>query len=371
MSFDSNYTDNLLGWFYANKRDLPWRHTYIPYHVWISEIMLQQTQMDRVVFYFKRWIERFPNIESLAAASEDEVLNLWEGLGYYSRARNLHHSAKLLMEQKGSLPDRYEDLLKLPGIGPYTAGAIMSIAYNRDYPVVDANIERIFSRLFNLTSSIKSKENKKFVWTKTAEMLPHGRSRDFNQALMELGALVCLPKKPLCDGCPVVQWCKAYRLGIVHERPILPDKKKNIIIEMATGILNRGERILIQKRHADDVWGNLWEFPGGRLKEGETAQQAVVREFLEETGLIVKVAREITSVRHSYMHYRVILHGFFCDVIGSEKKEPGLFAAQENRWVLFSELDQFAFPSGHRKLIDYLFKKMESNVSGKMFTKKV
>jgi len=352
MPFDRQFIDQLLNWFNIHSRDLPWRHTYEPYHIWIAEIMLQQTQMNRVVFSFTRWLERFPDIATLAAAEEDEVLKCWEGLGYYSRARNLHRTAKLLAEQGYILPAVYEDLIKLPGIGPYTAGAIMSIAFNQDFPVVDANIERLFARLFDIITPIKSRENKKLVWQKAAEMLPAGKSRIFNQALMELGALVCLPKKPLCSQCPVSLYCQALQLQIVHERPMLPPKKKTIYIEMATGILVRGGKILIQKRQADDVWANLWEFPGGRLKEGETPQQAVVREFLEETGLQVGVTGEITSVKHSYMHYRVILHGFFCDVVAGEEKEPALYAAQENRWVSFSELHRFAFPAGHRKLID-------------------
>jgi len=356
MSFDRHFVDNLLDWFQLHSRDLPWRHTYEPYHVWIAEIMLQQTRMDRVVLYFKRWLERFPDIPTLAAADEDEVLSCWEGLGYYSRARNLHRTARLLADQGNMLPPRYESLVKLPGIGPYTAGAIMSIAFNQDFPVVDANIERIFARLFDIATPIRSSENKALIWQKAGEMLPSGKSRIFNQALMELGALVCLPRNPHCSQCPVTRCCKAHQLQIVHERPVLPPKKKNIFIEMATGILVRGEKILIQKRQADDVWANLWEFPGGRLKEGETPQQAVVREFLEETGLHVGETREITSVRHSYMHYRVILHGFFCDVIDGEEREPALLAAQENRWVRFTELHRFAFPAGHRKLIDYLVK---------------
>lgn len=354
MSIDHHFIDNLLEWFHLHSRDLPWRHTYAPYHVWIAEIMLQQTQMDRVVFYFTRWLERFPDIENLAAADEDEVLKSWEGLGYYSRARNLHRTARILAVEGNMLPASYEELVKLPGIGPYTAGAIMSIAFNQDFPVVDANIERIFARLFDIITPIKSRENKTLVWQKAAAMLPSGRSRTFNQALMELGALVCLPRTPHCSRCPVTGYCKAHQLQIVSERPVLPPKKKTIFIEMATGILFRDEKILIQKRQADDVWANLWEFPGGRLKEGETPQQAVVREFLEETGLHVGVTGEITSVRHSYMHYRVILHGFFCDVVGGEKKEPELLAAQENRWVPYTELHRFAFPAGHRKLIEYL-----------------
>lgn len=354
MSFDRHFTNQLLEWFQHNSRDLPWRHTYAPYHVWIAEIMLQQTQMDRVVFYFTRWLARFPDIPTLAAADPDEVLSCWEGLGYYSRARNLHRTAKLLAEQGNMLPASHEALRKLPGIGPYTAGAIMSIAFNQDFPVVDANIERIFARLFDIATPIKSRENKALVWQKAAAMLPAGQSRIFNQALMELGALVCLPRAPHCSRCPVVPWCKAYQLNIIQARPVLLPKRKSMLIEMATGILVRNEKVLIQKRQADDVWANLWEFPGGRLKEGESPHQAVVREFLEETGLHVEVTGEITSVRHSYMHYRVILHGFFCAATDGEDNEPALLAAQENRWVRFTELHRFAFPAGHRKLIKFL-----------------
>ena len=339
----------VLDWFAVHRRDLPWRRTYDPYQVWISEIMLQQTRMERVVFYFSRWLARFPDIASLAAADEDEVLSLWEGLGYYSRARNLHRAARLLAGTGGTVPDCHDSLRKLPGIGPYTAAAIMSIAFNRDYPVVDANVERLFSRLFDLATPVK--ENLAFIRQQAAAMLPAGRSRDFNQALMELGALVCLPKKPRCGSCPVVHACAAHQHQTVHERPVAVAGRKSILIEMACGILVRDNRILIQKRQADDVWANLWEFPGGRLQEGETPEQAVVREFEEETGLAIAGLKKINAVRHSYMHYRVTLHGFFCQ---APEGEPALHAAQENRWVRFEELDDFAFPAGHRKLIKFL-----------------
>jgi A/G-specific adenine glycosylase len=340
----------VLDWFAAHRRDLPWRRTYEPYQVWISEIMLQQTQMERVVFYFSRWLERFPDIATLAAAAEDEVLSLWEGLGYYSRARNLHRAARLLAANGAGVPDNYDLLRKLPGVGPYTAAAVMSIAFNRDYPVVDANVERLFARLFDLAVPVKSREGRDFIGRQAAALLPPGRSRDFNQALMELGALVCLPKNPRCADCPLVSRCAAHQQRTVAERPLPVAGRKTVRIEMACGVLVRNNRILIQKRQADDVWGNLWEFPGGRLKEGESPEEAVVREFREETGLHIGGLQKITAVRHSYMHYRVILHGFICAGAG----EPELHAAQENRWVRFADLDGFAFPAGHRKLIKFL-----------------
>ena len=356
MIAKKQFAQKLLTWFSEHSRDLPWRKTYEPYHIWVSEIMLQQTQVDRVVNYFNAWVARFPDIKSLAVADEDEVLRFWEGLGYYSRARNLRKAAVEIFENGCRLPDTYDSLISLPGIGPYTAGAIMSIAYNKDYPLVDANVERVFSRLFDIATPVKTADNKKFIWKRAEDLLPAGKSRFFNQALMELGALVCLPKKPLCSQCPGNTYCKALKLDTVDKRPVRTPKKKTIHIEMATGIVKKEGKILIQKRLADDVWANLWEFPGGRLKKGEKPGEAIVREFHEETGLRIRVEKKITSVRHSYMHYRVILHGFYCEDLGKGGKEPEIKAAQENRWVTLEELHEFAFPAGHRKLIDYLIK---------------
>lgn len=348
------FTLHLLGWFERHQRQLPWRQSYDPYQIWISEVMLQQTQMDRVIAYFTRWIERFPDISSLAAAKEDELLRMWQGLGYYGRARKLLRAARMLDADGGRLPEEYEKLLFLPGIGPYTAGAIMSIAFNRDYPVVDANVGRLFSRLFNINHPLSTPKVKELLWRQANSMLPSGQCRMFNQGLMELGALICLPQKPSCDRCPVQAFCLARELGVVEQRPVLRPKKATCFIEMATGILQRGDKMLIQKRRDDDVWANLWEFPGGQLKEGESAQAAVIREFAEETGIDVVKVRKIASVRHTYMHYRVTLHGFFCETRAGDSTQPALHAAQENRWVTFAELDSFAFPAGHRKLIDHL-----------------
>lgn len=344
----------LLDWFSRHQRPLPWRRHYQPYHVFISEIMLQQTQMERVVPYFNRWVTRLPDIDSVAEADEDEILKLWEGLGYYSRARNLQRAARQIVADGGIIPADREKLLSLPGIGPYTAHAILSIAFNQDFPVLDANVERLYARLFNLAVPVKSAEGKRFLRDKAAAMLPPGQSRLFNQALMELGALVCLARGPLCAACPVASLCRAKMDDLVAQRPVPVSKKPTLFIEMATGILQRGDRMLIQKRRADDVWANLWEFPGGRLKEGESPGEAVIREFREETGLVIETTEKLISVRHSYMHYRVLLHGFHCIMANNDSAEPATHAAQENRWVTLEELNGFAFPAGHRKLIDYL-----------------
>lgn len=340
----------LLDWFAHNGRDLPWRKTYHPYHIWISEVMLQQTQMDRVVLYFNRWINRFPDVHTVASASEDEILKLWEGLGYYARARNIQKCARILAEKyNGRLPEEYHALLELPGIGRYTAGAIMSLAFNRDYAVVDANIERLFARIFNITSPIKDKLNSNTVWQKAQELIPAGKARLFNQAMMELGALLCLPRFPECEKCPLTPCCQAFHLGVTGERPIPGTSKQIIPIDMASGILIHRGKIFIQKRLDRDVWANLWEFPGGRLKNGETPEAALVREFREETELAVENLEKIKVIKHRYTIYRVTLHCFFCTLI-NDAAEPVLHAAQEFKWVNPESLAQFAFSAGHRKL---------------------
>ncbi|MHB1184732.1 MAG: A/G-specific adenine glycosylase [Desulfobulbia bacterium] len=346
--------DGLLHWFAQNGRDLPWRKTYLPYHIWISEIMLQQTQMDRVVAYFTRWLEYFPDIAALAEAKEQEVLRLWEGLGYYSRAKNLHKTAELLCLRHGSaLPEDHGALLQLPGIGRYTAGAIMSLAFNRSHPIVDANVERLFSRLFNLNVPVKEKEAHNFIWQKAAELIPEGKARYFNQALMELGALVCLPRSPRCDACPIHAHCEAFAQGVTKERPVAGKARETIPITMASGILQHQGKIYIQKRLPDDVWPNLWEFPGGGIHEDETPEQALVREYREETGFAIQGLKKITTITHSFTKYRVTLHCYHCRLRGNGTT-PVLHAAQEFRWVTPEELENFAFPSPHRRLINRL-----------------
>ena len=345
---------NLLNWFHDNARDLPWRQSYSPYHVWISEIMLQQTQMDRVINYYTRWIKSFPDIASITVSSEEEILKLWEGLGYYTRARNIIKAADILIEQhNGKLPADYSLLLKLPGIGNYTAGAIMSIAFNKEYPIVDANIERVFARLLNLDKPVKNKKTHAFIREKAIELIPKGKAREHNQALMELGALVCIPQNPRCNVCPIVNECKAYKMNATDTRPVKNETLKTIFIEMATGIVQHNGRILIQKRKSKGVWPNLWEFPGGRLEPGETPEMALVREYDEETELKIGNLKKITTVQHSYTIYRVTLHCYYCSVM-DDRFEPVLHGAQEYRWVVPEELANFAFPAGHRKLIEHL-----------------
>lgn len=343
----------LMDWFALHQRDLPWRRTYSPYHVWISEIMLQQTQMERGVEYFNRWMRKFPDVAALAAAHEDDVLKLWEGLGYYSRARNLHKTARILhSECADTFPSEPEALQKLPGIGPYTARAIASIAFERDVCVVDANVERVCSRLCDIDTPVKSRDTRKRIEEICATLLPPGRARIFNQAVMEFGSLVCSPRTPACPACPLRDHCAALRAGVVDRRPVLKPPSSPIFLDMATGVLRRGDKFFVQKRLEDDVWGNLWEFPGGVVEQGESPEEAVIREYMEETGLRVARPALIGRFRHSYTRYRITLHAFFVE---TDAVEPvTLNAAQEYRWATWEEVRSMAFPAGHRKLVEHL-----------------
>ena len=349
-----HFCNSLLRWFRGNGRQLPWRDTYDPYHVWLSEVMLQQTQMERGVIYFRRWLQRFPDIESVAKASSLEVLKLWEGLGYYARGRNLHKAAELMVRKYGGeVPRTYEELLQLPGVGPYTAAAIASIAFNHDIPVVDANVERVFARIFDIDKPLKSKGVHAEIVDVAKKLLPSGKGREFNQALMDLGGLICTPKKPDCAICPVSAHCLAYLGDFVEDRPRKKAKQPLIEIEMATGILLHRDHIFIQQRYDNDIWGGLWEFPGGRLEEGETPEEAVQREYGEETGFRVEVCSKVTTVVHFYTKYRVILHCFRCG-LRQESQLPDLQAAQAYHWVKEKQLENYGFPAGHRKFIEYI-----------------
>jgi len=351
---DTNaFTQTLLKWFLANGRKLPWRQLYDPYQVWISEIMAQQTQMGRVVPYFERWMGSYPDLESLAEAEEDDVLKLWEGLGYYSRARNILKAAKTIRERfNGEFPSSAEDISSLPGIGEYTTGAISSIAFNAPNVCIDANVKRVFARLLNMDLPFNAPAFHDRVKGEAEALLPEGHAREFNQALMELGQLVCM-KKPVCDMCPVQSFCLSLKRGVVDQRPVPASPREVVKVDVATGVLFHEGRVLIQKRRPDDVWPGLWEFPGGVIEEGEKPEDTVVREYLEEVELTVEPVEKITVVKYSYTKYRVTLHCYQCTSLVSAPS-PVFHEAVEGCFVQPQQLGQYAFPSGHRKLMEHM-----------------
>ena len=354
-SSSESLQEQLISWFKENRRDLPWRRTYDPYHVWISEIMLQQTQMERGVCYFNRWIARFPDVAAVAVAGQQEILKYWEGLGYYSRARNLHRAAKIIVAHfAGVVPCDYNRLIQLPGIGPYTAAAIASVAGNRDIAVIDANVTRVYARLFDISVVVKERKAKDHIKRKADELLPEGRSRLYNQALMELGGLVCTARRPKCGSCVISGFCLALDRGTVNERPITGKSKKIRVVRRVSGIIFHRGRVLLLQRREDDIWGGLWEFPGGVLKEGEGVE-AVTAKILEQTGFNVDAVSSITTVIHHYTRYKSTLHCYLCALQGDEIK-PALKEVADYRWVSPEELDDFGFSAGPRKVIEYIRK---------------
>ena len=340
----------LLEWFRVNQRDLPWRHTYEPYHVWISEVMLQQTQMERGVARFLSWIEKFPDVRAVAAASEQEILKAWEGLGYYARARNLHRAAQQIVgEYGGQVPSDYTELLGLPGVGPYTAAAISSIAGNNDVVAIDANVIRVVSRLFDIEGLVKDRFVRAEIETKANRLLPQGRARNFNQAMMEFGALVCRPKNPDCSCCPLSGDCMAFRNNTVHMRPELA-KGPQVVQELwlAAIIMDRG-RFYIRKRPSNGLWGGLWEFPGTQIpsKGSKALSRARVGELLlGETGISVSVKHELCRVQHQYTNHRVTVIAWLCEL--AEGSPEG------GQWVEPADLNEYGFPAGPRKIIETL-----------------
>ncbi|MCL4559755.1 MAG: A/G-specific adenine glycosylase [Chloroflexi bacterium] len=343
-------SQRLLDWYHRHKRTLPWRDHPDAYAVWVSEIMLQQTRVETVLAYFQRWMERFPTLQTLAEATEEQVLQVWEGLGYYSRARNLHRAARVVVDEFGGrLPSDRRLLEQLPGVGRYTAGAIASMAFGQDEPALDGNIRRVLARLFDLTLPARSPEGERRLWELAAEHLPAGRAGDYNQALMDLGATVCTPRRPNCPLCPLAGLCQARSLGVQEQRPVTLPRAALPHYLVAAAILSRGPQagdcgevqILIARRPSRGLLGGLWEFPGGKLQEGEEFCDALRREIREELGVSVKVGEEFGIYRHAYTHFRVTLHAFCCTLV---KGEPYPLNASALAWVLPSDLA--AYPMG-------------------------
>ena len=353
------FVPSLLAWYQANARELPWRSVHSPYRTWVSEIMLQQTQVDTVIPYFYRWMDRFPDVQSLAAADEQEVLSCWEGLGYYSRARNLHRSAKLLVEEyQGELPQAVQELEKLPGIGPYTAAAIASIAFDQDAAAVDGNIRRVLSRVFDVQVPARSPEGEKRLWSLAAEHLPSGEASAYNQALMDLGALICTSQNPACENCPIAGFCLAKALGVQEERPVKLPRKRTPHHTVTAGIISRDGRVLLAQRPKDGLLGGLWEFPGGTLEEtDEDLRDCLKREIREELGVGVRVGDPFGKYKHAYTHFKISLYAFFCEL--EDHAQPRNLESEALAWVRVSELSDY--PMG--KVDRQIARKLEKEVT--------
>jgi A/G-specific adenine glycosylase len=347
----------LLEWYGLQARQLPWRGQNDPYATWVSEIMLQQTRVDTVIPYFQRWMQRFPTLEKLAAASEQDVLAAWEGLGYYSRARNLHRAAQQVMsDYLGEIPGQRAALERLPGIGRYTAGAITSIAFGQDEAALDGNIRRVLARLFDMSEPAYSGSGQRRLWELAQEHLPNGQAGDYNQALMDLGASLCTPHAPACLVCPLAELCQADRLGKQEELPVLKARTPIPHYTVTAAVIRRNNQVLIARRPSKGLLGGLWEFPGGKVEPGEALPACLAREIHEELGTDILVGEAFGIYEHAYTHFKVTLHAFICSLNG---REPQPLEASELRWVDPTELAQF--PMG--KIDRAIARRMESLTS--------
>lgn len=335
----------LLDWFAGHRRDLPWRQQTPhggprdPYRVWVAEVMLQQTQVPTVIPYYCAFMARFPTLQHLAKASQDEVLKAWEGLGYYARARHLHAAAQQIQARyNGHFPSTREGLLELPGIGDYIAGAILSLAFQQDVPALDANARRVLARLRAIREPLDSPAVRRRLEDMAREYLPRGLAGPFNEALMDLGALVCTPRQPACSTCPLREECQAYALGMVAEIPARRPRRPVPHYDVTAAVIWQGERVLLAQRFNDDMLGGLWEFPGGKCEAGESLTDCLQREIREELALDIEVLAPLATIEHAYSHLRVTLHAFHCR---PRHGAPQAIGVQDWRWVSLDQLSQF------------------------------
>ncbi|WP_208426758.1 MULTISPECIES: A/G-specific adenine glycosylase [Salinibacter] len=343
----------MLDWYDEHKRSMPWRETDDPYRIWVSEIMLQQTRVDTVRDYYPRFLEAFPTVEALADADRDAVLKHWEGLGFYARARHLHEAARRVVdEHDGAVPSTMDAIKDLKGVGPYTAAAVLSIAYRKPHAVLDGNVTRVLSRVFAVDEDATTSAAEGHLRDLANELLPPDRPGDFNQAMMELGALVCTPRTPHCDRCPLTAVCRAHDAGTEEDYPITPESQPVPHKDIAVGLVfDDNDRLLIQRRPDEGLLGGLWEFPGGKQEGEESMEGACRREVREELGVGMTDVEPFYTLSHAYSHFKITLHAFRGRLADGP---PEAREDQPVRWVTVDELDDYAFPRANRRLIEEL-----------------
>lgn len=347
------FQDLLLDWYDQNKREMPWRDCDDPYKIWVSEIMLQQTRVDQATPYFNRFMEHFSTVYDLAQADQQEVLKVWEGLGYYSRARHLHAAAKLVMDKfNGTVPDNWDDITKLKGVGPYTASAVLSIAFQKKHAVVDGNVIRVLSRYLGIEDDVRSTSTKNAIQDVADDLISEGRPGDFNQAVMELGATICTPSNPSCEACPIQANCVASKTAKTDKIPYKSSAKKRPHHQIGVGIvINKDEEVLIALRPDDAMLGGMWEFPGGKQEEDEHIEDTVKRELNEELDIDISITKPFMKLDHAYSHFKITLHAYLCELTGGTPKPK---SSQEIRWIAIDDLEDYPFPKANRKLTEKL-----------------
>lgn len=348
----------LLQWYATQGRDLPWRRSRDPYSIWISEIMLQQTQVKTVIPYYERWLKKFPTVEALAATEQQTVLKLWEGLGYYARARNLHKAAQqVVSEFDGEFPKTLAEAISLKGIGRTTAGGILSAAFDTPVAILDGNVKRVLSRIV----AFPAVPNKALgpLWEISEQVLDPEHPRDFNQAIMDLGATLCTRHNPACLICPWQPHCTAYNQNAVTDFPMTQSRKPLPHKQIGVAVITDPQgKILIDRRKQEGLLGGLWEFPGGKIEPGESFEECVVREIKEELGIDIKVNDKLITIDHAYTHFKVTLNVFNCTHLSGE---PQTIECDEVKWVTLNEIDQYPFPKANGQIIEAIKTQAENS----------
>jgi len=341
---------DLLRWFEKNARDLPWRKTRDPYAIWISEIMLQQTQVLTVIPYYQRFLKSFPTIRRLAKADISRVLALWEGLGYYSRARNLHQASREIISRfKGKIPDAMDGLLSLPGIGRYTAGAVLSIAYNKEAPILDGNVKRVLSRLFAVSTNPARGKTEGLLWHLSESLVPKGHAGSFNQALMDLGAMVCTPDTPQCTRCPLGRLCRAKSQGNPEKYPTPKVQKRIPHINAVAAVIQKDGKVLLTRRPLEGLLGGLWQFPNWRVKRREDFEMKLLDYLKNELGIRVKSRDPIGSFTQTFSHFKLTVQAFHCSIMNGKGNR---------RWVSAKNLHLFPMSRIDRNIANQISKEL-------------
>jgi A/G-specific adenine glycosylase len=354
------FQKQLIDWYKVHRRPLPWRNTSDPYCIWVSEVMLQQTQVKTVGPYYKKFLHRFPDVRHLARAELQDVLKIWEGLGYYGRARNLHKAAEIIVDRYGGdLPYDIKLFRDLPGVGEYIASAVLSIAFGQPYAVVDGNVKRVLARLKKIPVPANGPGSGKIFKDAAERLLAKEVSGTFNQAMMELGSVVCTPRSPGCSTCPVKGFCQAFESNKVGQYPKRIKKSKIPLFHIATGVVQKGRKVLITRRKPQGLLGGLWEFPGGKVKNNETAEAACVREIKEEVNLKVQAEEHITRVRHAYTHFKIVMDVYRCRYLEGKIRLNG---PVDFRWIRLRETDDYPFPGANHKFIPLLKEQLKDSV---------
>ncbi|MGX4686658.1 A/G-specific adenine glycosylase [Vagococcus sp. JNUCC 83] len=365
-----DFQKELLTWYHSEKRDLPWRKSTDPYRVWVSEIMLQQTQVVTVIPYFNRFMEWFPTIDALANAPEDKLLKAWEGLGYYSRVRNMQHAAKEIVEKfDGNMPETIENILSLKGIGPYTGGAIGSIAFSLPEPAIDGNVMRVYSRLFCLSEDIALAKTRKVFDVYVRKTMSQTEPGDFNQALMDLGATICTPTKPSCDTCPISQYCQARQTNTIEMYPVKKKKEKaKPLYYVADVVRNKTGAFLLEKRPTDGLLSNMWTFPMTEIskKEYDRLSQSYDRyedepnvaeqlSLYDEKDTSLQDKKLLGVVTHIFSHRK-----WHILVVEDLSIRDGMSTMGNQEWVYQEDFNDYVFPKPQQKMVDLLKKSMNN-----------